>query len=221
MIQIRSMLSPADNSGAKRLMVIGISGKIGKKATIGDVVLCVVKGADTAGVVADHEKVRVLVVRTRKEVKLLTDARSIGVMTPKILHVEENKIVMEHIKGTRVKEFLNARNAAKTCKEIGKIIGKLHASNIVHGDLTTSNMILHDRLIYLIDFSLGDHSRKLEDKGTDIKLLKEALQSSHFKIFKTCWNNIVKGYKAEYADAGKVLEKVEEIERRARYRQHE
>ena len=159
--------------------------------------------------------------RTRKEVKLLTDARSIGVMTPKILHVEENKIVMEHIKGTRVKEFLNARNAAKTCKEIGKIIGKLHASNIVHGDLTTSNMILHDRLIYLIDFSLGDHSRKLEDKGTDIKLLKEALQSSHFKIFKTCWNNIVKGYKAEYADAGKVLEKVEEIERRARYRQHE
>ena len=63
------MLSPADNSGAKRLMVIGISGKIGKKATIGDVVLCVVKGADTAGVVADHEKVRVLVVRTRKEVK--------------------------------------------------------------------------------------------------------------------------------------------------------
>ena len=63
------MLSPADNSGAKRLMVIGISGKIGKKATIGDVVLCVVKGADTAVVVADHEKVRVLVVRTRKEVK--------------------------------------------------------------------------------------------------------------------------------------------------------
>lgn len=50
-------------------MVIGISGRIGKKATIGDVVLCVVKGADSAGTVADHEKVRVLVVRTRKEVK--------------------------------------------------------------------------------------------------------------------------------------------------------
>lgn len=69
MIQLRSMLTPADNSGAKRLMVIGISTKIGKKATLGDVVLCVVKGADTAGVVADHEKVRVLIVRTRKEVR--------------------------------------------------------------------------------------------------------------------------------------------------------
>jgi len=69
MIQLRTMLNPADNSGAKRLMVIGISGKIGKKATVGDVILCVVKGADSAGIVTDHEKVKVLVVRTRKEIK--------------------------------------------------------------------------------------------------------------------------------------------------------
>lgn len=68
MIQLRSMLAPADNSGAKRMMVIGISPKIGQTASLGDVVLCVVKGADPAGVVADHEKVRVLIVRTRKEV---------------------------------------------------------------------------------------------------------------------------------------------------------
>ena len=69
MVQLRSMLVPADNSGAKRLMIIGISTKIGKKATIGDVVLCVVRGADSSGVVTDHEKVRVLVVRTKKEVR--------------------------------------------------------------------------------------------------------------------------------------------------------
>ena len=67
MIQLRTMLTPADNSGAKRLMVIGISAKIGKKVALGDVVLCVVKGADPAGVVADHEKVRVLIVRLAKE----------------------------------------------------------------------------------------------------------------------------------------------------------
>ncbi len=68
MIQLRSVLKLADNSGAKRLMVIGISGKIGKKATLGDAVLCVVRGADSAGVVKDHEKVKALIVRTRKEV---------------------------------------------------------------------------------------------------------------------------------------------------------
>lgn len=69
MVQLRSILRVADNSGAKRLMVIGISHKIGKVATLGDVVLCVVKGADSAGAVADHEKVQVLIVRTRKEVR--------------------------------------------------------------------------------------------------------------------------------------------------------
>ena len=69
MVQLRSILRPADNSGARRLMVIGISTKIGKKATLGDVILCVVKGADPAGVVADKEKVRVLIVRTKKEVR--------------------------------------------------------------------------------------------------------------------------------------------------------
>jgi large subunit ribosomal protein L14 len=68
MIQLRTMLTPADNSGAKRLMIIGVSAKIGKNITLGDVVACVVKGADAAGIVADHEKVKVLVVRLRKEV---------------------------------------------------------------------------------------------------------------------------------------------------------
>lgn len=68
MVQLRSYLIPADNSGAKKLMVIGIPGKIGKIATLGDVVLCVVKGAEPNGAVKDHDKVKVLIVRTKKEV---------------------------------------------------------------------------------------------------------------------------------------------------------
>lgn len=69
MIQLRTILTPADNSGAKRLMVIGFSAKIGKKASLADVVTCVVKGADPEGVVANKEKVKVLIVRTKKEVR--------------------------------------------------------------------------------------------------------------------------------------------------------
>lgn len=49
-------------------MVIGVPGRVGKFASLGDVVLCSVKSIDTAGVLADHEKVRVLIVRTKKEV---------------------------------------------------------------------------------------------------------------------------------------------------------
>ncbi|MBI2103546.1 50S ribosomal protein L14 [Candidatus Woesebacteria bacterium] len=69
MIQLRSILKPADNSGARRLMVIGVPVKVGKFATLGDQVTCVVDGADPNGVVADSEKVKVLIVRTKKEVR--------------------------------------------------------------------------------------------------------------------------------------------------------
>ena len=69
MIQLRTILKPADNSGAKRFMVIGITPKIGKVASLGDVVRCVVDGADPNGAVGDSELVRVLIVRTKKEVR--------------------------------------------------------------------------------------------------------------------------------------------------------
>lgn len=69
MIQLRSIINPADNSGAKKLAVIGVSTKIGKTATIGDIVSCVVRGADPNGAVSNKEKVKVLVVRTKKEIK--------------------------------------------------------------------------------------------------------------------------------------------------------
>lgn len=69
MIQLNSVLKPADNSGAKKLVVIGVSTKIGKTASLGDVVTCVVRGADPNGAVSDNEKVKALVVRTKKEVK--------------------------------------------------------------------------------------------------------------------------------------------------------
>ncbi len=68
MIQLRSMLVPADNSGAKSLMVIHIYG--GSKRTygyVGDIVNCVVKEADPVGQVKDSEIVKAVVVRTRKE----------------------------------------------------------------------------------------------------------------------------------------------------------
>lgn len=69
MVQLRSVLNPADNSGAKKLAIIGVPGKVGKKATVGDVVLCAVHGADPNGAVKDHEKVKVLIVRVKKEVR--------------------------------------------------------------------------------------------------------------------------------------------------------
>ena len=69
MIQLRSVLTPADNSGAKKLRVIGVPQKIGKTAEVGDIVKCVVDGADSGGAISDREKVSVLIVRTHKELR--------------------------------------------------------------------------------------------------------------------------------------------------------
>ena|SRR3990167_3597603 len=70
MIPVGTMLSVADNSGAKRLKVIGIPGNSRRKfAFIGDVVTAAVKGASSVGTVKDHSIVKALIVRTRKELR--------------------------------------------------------------------------------------------------------------------------------------------------------
>jgi len=160
--------------------------------------------------------------RTSQEFNLLSEARRNRVPTPKILDVDKKnyKIIMEFIDGGRVKELLNksdTKTAERLCFEIGKLIGKLHTADIIHGDLTTSNMILKDDKIYFIDFGLGFFSKKIEDQGTDLRLLHEALKSTHYEILNICWKNIIKGYKKEYSKADQVLNRVSEIEKRARY----
>jgi Kae1-associated kinase Bud32 len=160
--------------------------------------------------------------RTSLEYNLLTSAKRAGVPTPKIIEIDKknHKIIMEYIDGERIKELLNEsdrKTIEKICFEIGKLVGRLHKRGIIHGDLTTSNMILRGEYIYFIDFGLGFFSGKIEDQGTDLKLLLEALKSTHFKILGLCWNNIIKGYKEEYENSEQVLKKIEEIQKRARY----
>lgn len=68
MVQHRSRVKVADNSGAKEIMIIQPLGGSGKrKATIGEVSVGVVKGANPNGQVKDHELVRALLVRSKKE----------------------------------------------------------------------------------------------------------------------------------------------------------
>ena len=70
MVQHRTMLKVADNSGAKALLVVQPLGGSGKrKATLGEVVVGVVKGANPNGQVKDAEVVRIVIVRTKKEVR--------------------------------------------------------------------------------------------------------------------------------------------------------
>ncbi len=162
--------------------------------------------------------------RTRNEARLMEKARKVGVNVPRVLKVSEKRfeIRMEFIEGLRVKEFLlmerDRKRISKVCFEIGKNVGRLHSNNLIHGDLTTSNMILvNANTIYFIDFGLGFYSTRIEDKGVDLNLLYEALKSVHYNILNLCWRNILKGYKKEFKDAKKAIKKVYEIEKRGRY----
>ena len=67
MVQNRSVLKVADNSGARSLVVIGLGKGTGRRfCRIGDVVTCAVRGASPTGQVKDHEKVKAVIVRTKK-----------------------------------------------------------------------------------------------------------------------------------------------------------
>jgi len=166
------------------------------------------------------EKLRRL--RTRKEAKLMLEAKRIGVETPNILSIDENnfKILMDFIDGERLKEFLNEtndENRKKVAEDVGKSVGLLHKHDIIHGDLTTSNMILKDNKVFFIDFGLGEISKRTENQAVDLSVLKEAFKSTHFKYLNLLWESFIKGYKQTNDNFNKVLDTLNDIEKRGRY----
>lgn len=156
--------------------------------------------------------------RTRKEVKLLEKASKI-ISVPKIINYDKYQIELEFIKSKKLSNYLDSlRNAEEICIQIGENTAKLHDNNIIHGDLTTSNMLLKDRKVFFIDFGLGFESNKDEDKAVDLHVLKEALEARHFKNSKKFWNKVLKGYNLSN-NANKVLKRLEAVEKRGRYKQ--
>lgn len=163
--------------------------------------------------------------RTIHEPQLMHEAKKAGVPTPTVflVSVKEATIIMEFIEGKQLKQLLSEVSSAKRkelCLKIGELAGKLHQHGIVHGDLTTSNMILDQRgKIFFVDFGLGEKTNETEARGVDLHLMKRALQSAHFRIAGECFQAITEGYRHVLGvECEKnVLDKIREIERRGRY----
>lgn len=163
--------------------------------------------------------------RTIHEPQLIHRAKEAGVPTPAIFMVDTKKstIIMEYVDGKQVKQVLNnytQEERLRLCRYIGELIGQLHSKGVIHGDLTTSNMILtpQDRVVF-VDFGLGEYSDELEIRGVDLHLMKRAFQSTHYLYAEECFNAALQGYMNVMGkDATKsVLEKIKEIEKRGRY----
>ncbi len=159
--------------------------------------------------------------RTKREAKLMHDARTLGINVPHIFDVDlENfTLEMEFIDGKNLREIFNSLNDYEkdfVSMEIGRYLAILHANGITHGDMTTSNIIYGQGKIYLIDFSMGEIGNDLEYKGDDLHLLKESFKSSHYDHM-NYFDKIIESYRKNYENADLVIEKMVEIERRRRY----
>ena len=160
--------------------------------------------------------------RTKSETKILKKASSISNVPCPNESKKEGIILMPLIDGEKLSEKLNSYEKKKQIeimKKIGKEISKIHKEGIIHGDLTTSNMILKGNEVYIIDFGLGSLNGKDEQKGVDIHLLKEALDSKHFENSKNLFLAFKKGYESlNKNESKKVFEKLKKIEKRGRYK---
>lgn len=171
--------------------------------------------------------------RTALEARLLREARRAGVNTPQVLEEGKTTLTLEFIDGQKVKDILDENNFKIISEKIGESIAKLHNYGIIHGDLTTSNMIIkteHDDgpksedpastfSLYLIDFGLGFISKREEDKATDLYLLHEVLESTHFEIMEAAWTAVLDSYKRHYSGSEKVIKALLNVEKRGRYKE--
>ncbi len=165
------------------------------------------------------EKIRKM--RTKREIRLLEKASRAKVNVPQIFDHDKFKIIMQWIDGETLKDALNHMKKderTEIYKKIGKSVAYLHSSGIIHGDLTTSNMIMAGGEIFFIDFGLGKVSTRIEDQATDLYLLYEAFKSTHFKILDEAWSMVLKTYKQNYLNADNVLKRIEKIKTRRRYK---
>ncbi|MHA1772316.1 MAG: KEOPS complex kinase/ATPase Bud32, partial [Candidatus Thorarchaeota archaeon] len=162
--------------------------------------------------------------RTARECKMLTYARSLGIPTPAVYSVDRrnNAIIMDFIEGQQLKEIAQSAKSSRLkslCMDFGKMIGLLHRGHIVHGDPTTSNVIVdtHGKL-WLVDFGLAEWNATIEMMGVDLHLVQRALETTHWDRQELMLEAVLEGYSTIMgADADDVLSRMESIRERGRY----
>ena len=151
--------------------------------------------------------------RLLQEAKCMVRCRRAGVLTPSIYYVDvpHFQLHMERIMGITIKELMTASYAETggsysprcmaVAKLIGESLGKMHDADIVHGDLTTSNIMVREvevevdatlkstgaivdspqlrQEVLLIDFGLATTQTLMEDKAVDLYVLERAFLSTH------------------------------------------
>jgi TP53 regulating kinase-like protein len=158
--------------------------------------------------------------RTKAEAELLHAARIAGVEVPEVYYAnpETTEIVMEFSPGNLLKDIRDQKLGREIFETLGAFAARLHGNGIIHGDLTTKNVIHYNGRTVLIDFGLAFFSQRLEDMAEDMHLLKQAIKSSGAGN-SVLFDSAMKGYAKEKGarSALRVKNHILEIERRGRY----
>lgn len=186
--------------------------------------------------------------RMKNEARSIVRCKTAGVKTPALYLVdfERRRIYMQHFENSiTVKDFIinlkssNNQGDMNTldvyAHKIGEVIRKMHENNIIHGDLTTSNMLLVERNasnesenskwlnntnidLVLIDFGLSFIDSSTEDKGVDLYVLERALISTHNE-YPDLFSKIFEAYK-NYSknNIKEIISKYEDVRARGRKR---
>jgi TP53 regulating kinase-like protein len=155
--------------------------------------------------------------RTRREAKILAKLEEMNFPAPRLRKIDDKdmKIEMDFVPGPLLKDVLHTK-PAEFSREIGRKVGILHSNDIIHSDLTTSNMIHCNNEVHFIDFGLSFVSSKIEDKAVDLHLLDRALESRHHEIYSECIAAALEGYKEGNPGWALVLERLAKVEQRGR-----
>jgi len=172
-----------------------------------------------------------------------------GGSVPAVYFVDEanGEIYMEWIEGQTVREVLDEvlggrgrPSTSTSCGDalralmsrIGTTVAQMHLADVVHGDLTTSNIMLRptstsppttaenylDGQVVLIDFGLGSVSSSDEDMAVDLYVLERAFVSTHPRA-EDMFTELLRGYETSMGKKGhQVMRRLAEVRMRGRKR---
>jgi TP53 regulating kinase-like protein len=162
--------------------------------------------------------------RTSRECKMLTISRSLGVPTPAVysISLDKHMILMDYIPGNQFKQLpgqISSSELTSLSRGFGGLIALLHQGNVVHGDPTTSNVIVDKKSrMWIVDFGLSEMNATIEMKGVDLHLIHRALETTHWEYQEAMLEATLEGYVEALGDTAEpILTRMKGIRERGRY----
>ncbi|PJF19221.1 hypothetical protein PSACC_00961 [Paramicrosporidium saccamoebae] len=160
--------------------------------------------------------------RIVQEARCLVKAFKCNVKCPTVYFVdaENGLLVIEFINGVTAKERIIAESIdlLSLGAQLGETIARLHSNDIIHGDLTTSNILLENDQPVLIDFGLASVSNSIEDRAVDLYVLERAITSTHPQCGTQLFKAIVEAYGKVVSNPTATLSKLAQVQLRGRKR---